>query len=61
MVGNANELSEEMIGKLPYLSPQRLGLGFFDLSDGYPKTAPRNTYSGLCYPDLGFRVLRQIP
>ncbi len=59
MLGNVNEMSEASEGKLSYLSRQRLGLGFFDLSGGYPKTMGRGTWSGLCYPDVGLRVLRQ--
>jgi hypothetical protein len=61
MVGNVNEWSESQDGKLNFLSRERLGLGFFDLSDGYPEVQDRGTWSGLAYPDLGFRVFRQKP
>ena len=57
MVGNVAELSEE-VGRQ---SAERLSSGFFDLSGGYPKVMSRHTHSGLSYPDVGFRVLRQEP
>jgi hypothetical protein len=61
MLGNVNEMSEAQDGKLNFISRARLGLGFFDLTQGYPDTADRGTWSGLCYPDVGFRVFRQKP
>ncbi len=59
MLGNVSELSESSAGKLSYLSRERLGLGFFDCAYGYPKVMDRGTWSGLRYPDVGLRVLRQ--
>jgi formylglycine-generating enzyme required for sulfatase activity len=61
MLGNVSEMSESSVGKLGFLARERLGPGFFDLTDGYPYVMDRSTFSGLCYPDTGFRVFRQKP
>ncbi len=60
MVGNANELSETTGAGMYGEYSMRFGLGFFDLVEGYPRTpSHRGIHDGLCYPDVGFRVLRQ--
>jgi formylglycine-generating enzyme required for sulfatase activity len=61
MVGNVAEWSETLNENNAGAYADRLGLGFFDLSGGYPNVAPTETHCGLSYPDVGLRVLKQNP
>ncbi len=61
MIGNVSEMSETSGTGMYAEYAERLGLGFFDFIEGYPRTSGRGVHDGLCYPDVGLRVLRQNP